>query len=86
MTPFQVITQDLYCGAYILAKGATLEEIQLSSSQKGKPSVTFILSGQNVAELSKEFQSGHAEVNVVSFKVAMTHLKDMMFHTLRNQI
>ncbi|HYH01931.1 MAG TPA: hypothetical protein VEC37_02425 [Bacillota bacterium] len=78
-------TQDLYCGAYILAKGATLEDIRLTGSQKGKPSVTFILSGHNVAELSKEFQSGHAEVNVVSFKVAMTHLKDMMFHTLRSQ-
>lgn len=79
----RITTQDLYCGAYILSKGGSLEEIQLTEGRHGRPSVTFILAGENVAQLSKEFQTGKANTNIVSFKVAMIHLKDMMFQTLR---
>jgi hypothetical protein len=79
----RVTTQDLYCGAYILSKGGSLEEVKLLEGRNGRPSVTFILTGENVEQLSKEFQTGKANTNVVSFKVAMTHLKDVMFNTLR---
>ena len=79
----RVTTQDLYCGAYILSKGGSLEEIQLTQGRNGRPSVSFILAGENVEQLSKEFQTGKANTNVVSLKVAMTHLKDVMFQTLR---
>jgi hypothetical protein len=79
----KITTQDLYCGAYILSKGGSLEEIKLIEGRNGRPSVTFILTGDNVEQLSREFQTGKANTNVISFKVAMTHLKDMMFQTLR---
>jgi hypothetical protein len=79
----RITTQDLYLGAYILSKGGSLEDIKLAEGRNGRPSVTFILAGENVAELSKEFQTGKANTNVASFKVAMTHLKDVMFNTLR---
>ena len=79
----RVTTQDLYCGAYILSKGGLLEEIKLTDGRNGRSSVTFIITGDNVEQLSKEFQTGKANTTVVSFKVAMTHLKDMMFQTIR---
>jgi extradiol dioxygenase family protein len=79
----RVTTQDLYCGAYILSKGGALEEIQLTEGRNGRPSVTFILIGDQVETLAREFQSGKANTNVASFKVAMTHFKDVMFNTLR---
>jgi hypothetical protein len=81
-TSMQVTTQDLYCGAYILSNGGCLEEARLDKTG-GRPSVTFVLSGQDVDKLAREFQSGQAMINLVSFKVAMTHLKDVMFATLR---
>jgi hypothetical protein len=79
----RVTTQDLYCGAYIISKGGSLADIELTEGRNGRPSVTFILTGENVEELNKEFQSGKANTNVASFKVAMTHLKDVMFNRLR---
>ena len=79
----RVTTQDLYCGAYILSKGGALERIELTEGRNGRPSVTFIFTGDQVETLSQEFQSGKANTNVASFKVAMTHLKDVMFNTLR---
>ncbi|MGE5598037.1 MAG: hypothetical protein ACM3XS_01495 [Bacteroidota bacterium] len=80
----RVTTQDLYCGAYILSKGGCLEEARITGSGQ-RPSVTFILSGQNVDKLAREFQSGQAMINLAAFKVAMTHLKDVMFSTLRGE-
>ena len=78
----QVTTQDLYCGAYILSKGGCLEEARLTRPG-GRPSVTFVFSGANVDKLAREFQSGQATIDLVTFKAAMTHLKDVMFNTLR---
>jgi hypothetical protein len=81
----KVTTCDLYHGAYILSKGGSLEEVRLTGEgrKNGRPSVAFIFTGPNVDRLSKEFQRGKANTNVASFKVAMIHLKDVMFHTLR---
>ena len=76
----RVKTNDLYCGAYILTQGGTLEEIKLSDeARRGRNSATFILSGDNVDELSREFMRGKASVNLASFKVAMNLLKDALF-------
>ena len=75
-----VKTKDLYCGAYILSKGGTLEEATLSADgRRSRPSVTFILTGENARELSQEFLRGKAHVNLASFKVAVNQLKDVMF-------
>ena len=79
----RVTTQDLYCGAYIISKGGCLEHVEVAGARGGRPSVTFILSGDGVEELAREFQSGQAQANVAAFKAAMAHLKDVMFATLR---
>jgi len=76
----RVKTKDLYCGAYILSKGGTLEDVRLSENgRKGRPSVTFILSGANARELTQEFLRGKAHVNLASFKMAINQLKEVMF-------
>jgi hypothetical protein len=81
----RVTTQDLYCGAYILSKGGALEEVKMNEEGRNRrPSITFVFTGEDVEKLSREFQSGQANTNVASFKVAMTHLKDVMFNTLRS--
>ena len=76
----RIKTKDLYCGAYILSQGGTLEEARLSDDgRKGRPSVTFIFAGENVKELTQEFLGGRAHANLASFKVAINQLKEVMF-------
>ena len=77
----KVKTKDLYCAAYIVSRGGTVDDITLTEDgRRGRPSsATFILSGDNVDALSKEFLSGQAEANLASFKQAMNQLKERMF-------
>jgi hypothetical protein len=77
----KIKTKDLYCAAYIASRGGTVEEIVLSEDgRRGRSSsATFVLSGDNVETLSKEFLGGQASVNLASFKFAMDQLKEMMF-------
>ena len=76
----QIKTKDLYCGAYILSKGGTLQDAQVhTDGRKGRPFVTFVLAGERVKELSQEFSRGQASVNLALFKVAMNQLKEVIF-------
>ena len=45
---------------------------------------TFVVSGENVADLSQEFLHGQANANLAAFKLAMNQLKEMMFDLLNN--
>jgi hypothetical protein len=77
----KVKTKDLYCAAYIVCCGGTVEDIILSEDgRRGRPSsAVFVLSGANVDALSKEFLCGQAEANLAAFKQAMNQLKEKMF-------
>jgi len=76
-------TCDIYLGAFLVVNGCSLDDIRLDEGHRGKPNVSFIFSGSKVDACSKDFQSGQAMVNVASFKVALIHLKDMMFQAIR---
>ena len=85
----KVKTKDLYCAAYLVSRGGTVEEILLSEDKRQRPdgrgrssSATFVLSGDNVDALSREFLSGQAEANLAAFKNAMHQLKEMMFELI----
>lgn len=78
-------TRDLYCGAYILSSGGMLEEARIEGIRGGKPSVTFVFSGETVRKFLIEYNSGQALVNAASFKAAMIHLKDVMFERIRDR-
>jgi hypothetical protein len=80
----KIKTKDLYCAAYIVSRGGTVEDIILSEDgRRGRSSsATFVLSGANVEALSREFLSGQAEANLAAFKNAMHQLKEMMFELI----
>ena len=80
----KIKTKDLYCAAYIVSRGGTVEDVVLSEDgRRGRSSsAIFVLSGENVERLSREFLSGRAEANLAAFKQAMNQLKDMMFELL----
>jgi hypothetical protein len=77
----KIKTKDLYCAAYIVSRGGTVEDITLTEDERRgrSSSATFVLSGDNVEALSREFLSGQAEANLASFKQAMNQLKERMF-------
>jgi hypothetical protein len=81
----RVETQDLYCGAYILASGGSLEELRITGSRRGKPAVTFVFAGVQVEELLQAYTSGRAMINAADYKAAVNHLKDVMFERLRER-
>jgi hypothetical protein len=80
----RIKTKDLYCAAYIVSRGGTVEEIRLTEDgRRGRPaSAIFVLNGDDVDELAQEFLHGRAEANLATFKVAMHQLKGMMFDKL----
>ena len=79
----KVETQDLYCGAYILASGGVLEGLRIGANRNGRPAVTFILAGYEVKELLKAYTGGQAMVNAAEYKAAVNHIKDVMFERIR---
>ena len=81
----RIETRDLYCGAYILSRGGMLEETRLEEMRGGKPSVTFLFSGEEVELYLSEYNSGQALVNAAGFKAALIHLKDVMFERIRDR-
>ena len=73
-------TKDLWQSAFMLAHGSMLEDIQLRNN--GKKEVYFILTGNNIYQLAKEFRSGRANCNVASLRANMIHLKQEIYKVL----
>lgn len=73
----KLATKDLWQSAYMLAQGSSLEDIQLRNN--GKKEAYFVLSGDNVCRLAREFRSGRAICNVSSLRASMIHLKEEMY-------
>ena len=77
----KIKTKDLYCAAYIVSRGGMVEDIILTEDRRRgrSSSAVFVLSGDNMETLSKEFLSGEACANLAAFKNAMNQLKERMF-------
>jgi len=74
-------TKDLWQSAFMLAQGSSLEDIRTNNS--GRREVYFILTGDNILSLAREFRSGRAICNVSSLKASMIHLKEEMYKIIR---
>lgn len=77
-----IVTNDLYCGAWLLSQGSLLTDVKLNHTY-GRQSCLFVFTGPQVLELHQEFLSGQAVVKLKDFKAAMIHLKDQMFSCKR---
>lgn len=80
----RLLTRDLYEGAYLLSQGMELKEIW-ADGNNGKRSVVFEFVGDTVEVLRKDYQLGHAEVNILKLKSSLNELKDRMFSILRTK-
>lgn len=81
----RIETKDLWQSAFMLAQGASLADVNArnngsaSLTTGGKREVYFILTGDNIAALAREFRSGRATCNVASLRASMLHLKEEMY-------
>ena len=72
-----VRTSDLYYGAYLLSSGGRIEAVQVQLD--GSKKVSFEFSGPRIKELTKEYLSGEATVNLRQLKSSLKHLKDIIY-------
>jgi len=73
----KIKTSDLYYGAYILSSGGRLEAVQ--AHLDGSKKVAFQFSSPKAQELTREYQSGEATVNLRELKSSLKHLKDIIY-------
>ena len=83
-SPNQLITHDLYFGAFLLSQGAVLAGLQMEGSSPKRVAFVFTGNGE-LSRLQDAFESGTAQANVVALKNSMGHLKDLMFDRMRSQ-
>jgi hypothetical protein len=72
-----VKTSDLYYSAYLLSSGGRLEAVQVHLD--GSKKVSFEFSSSRMQELTREYLSGEATVNVRELKSSLKHLKDIIY-------
>ena len=72
---------DIFRGAFLLASGGELAEVRVRNN--GRRIATFLIAGENLAELDRDYRTGRALVNPLQLRESLNHLRDVMFKKLR---
>ncbi len=75
-------TTDIFRGAFFLTKGGRLSGAYLS--EDSRRIVSFLIVGENLTELDKDYRDGKATVNPLQLREGLNHLRDILFRTLRD--
>jgi hypothetical protein len=75
-------TTDIFRGAFLLASGGELAEVRVRNN--GRRIATFLIAGENLAELDRDYRAGRALVNPLQLRESLNHLRDVMFEKLRD--
>lgn len=74
---------DIFRGAFFLCHGGDLCGIRMDGN--GKKVATFLIQGEGLSQLDKEYRSGQALVNPLQFRESLNHLRDILFNKLREE-
>jgi len=74
-------TTDIFRGAFFLCKGGELNGVRFRSN--GKRIATFLITGDGLDRLDKQYRDGQALVNPLQFRESLNHLRDILFNKLR---
>lgn len=72
-----VKTHDLFYSAYLLSNGGRLTATHVAMD--GSRRVSFEFQSPKLGELSQEYLSGEATVNLRELKASLNHLKQIIF-------
>ena len=78
----RIKTSDLYYGAYILSSGGRLDAVE--AHLDGSKKIAFQFSSPRAQELSREYLSGEATVNLRHLKSSLKHLKDIIYQEAKS--
>lgn len=81
MQPTCLETTDIFRGAFLLASGGDLVEIRVKKG--GKRITTFLITGEDLDRLDRDYRCGRALVNPVQLRESLNHLRDILFAHLR---
>ena len=81
MNKHRLETTDIFRGAFFLCNGGDLSGIRLKDN--GKRIATFMIRGEGLDKLDKDYRNGLALVNPLQFRESLNHLRDILFNTLR---
>ena len=68
-------TTDIFLGAFLLCHGGDLSGISFNE----RMIATFVITGDGVHQLDREYQSGSALVNPVHLRASLNYLRDILF-------
>jgi len=83
MQPTCLETTDIFRGAFLLASGGDLTAIRIRNN--GKRIATFLIAGQDLDRLDRDYRAGRARVNPIQLRESLNHLRDAMFEKLRER-
>jgi hypothetical protein len=72
---------DIFRGAFFLCNGGDLAGIKIN----GDRVATFLIRGEGLIKLDRDYRSGKALVNPLQFRESLNHLRDILFKTLREE-
>ena len=70
---------DIFRGAFFLCNGGDLAGIKIN----GDRVATFLIRGEGLIKLDRDYRSGKALVNPLQFREALNHLRDILFKEIR---
>jgi len=81
---------DIFRGAFFLCNGGDLAGVRLNGDHAGrgrqeKLVATFLIRGEGLIRLDREYRSGKALVNPLQLRESLNHLRDILFKTLREE-
>ena len=74
-------TTDIFRGAFFLCRGGELSGIRFRNN--GTRIATFLITGEGLDRLDKQYRDGQALVNPLQFRESLNHLRDILFNKLR---
>ncbi|MDY7037193.1 MAG: hypothetical protein SV375_13640 [Thermodesulfobacteriota bacterium] len=83
MKKHRLETTDIFRGAFFLCNGGDLSGIRLKDN--GKRIASFMIRGEGLDKLDKDYRNGQALVNPLQFRESLNHLRDVLFNTLRER-
>jgi len=78
-----VETTDIFRSAYFLCNGGDLCGIHVKPGERCRLA-TFVIRGEDLEELDRQYRNGKALVNPVQFRESLTHLRDLLYDKLRS--
>jgi len=78
----KVLTNDVFCGAYLLTQGARLIDL-LVDRTPARACGTFVFEGDNLLDHQEAYSRGEATAPVKHIRDAVTHLRACLARALR---